>query len=158
MSDARVLGVDLGERRIGLARSDRAGRLALPWKVLERTGDVGQDLEALRSAAVESGARTVVVGLPLSLSGGRGPAARRALATARRLQEALRPHAVVVETMDERLTTVSANNALVAAGLAGRARRQRVDSAAAAVLLQAWLERARHAGRHARIASRGDAR
>ena len=87
-------------------------------------------------------ALTVVVGLPLSLSGQVGPAARAALDEAAALRELLEPLGVSVETADERFTTVEAERSLRAAGRTGKAARRVVDSAAAMVLLQAWLDNA----------------
>ncbi len=83
----------------------------------------------------------MVIGLPLSLSGQVGPAARAALDEADALRRALEPLGVDVETADERLTTVEAQRSLREAGRTGRAARRVVDSAAAMVLLQAWLDR-----------------
>jgi len=82
----------------------------------------------------------VVVGLPLSLNGRRGPAAQAAQADADELAAFLTPRGVTVETFDERLTTVSAARSLRDAGRRGRAQRARIDQSAAAVLLQAWLD------------------
>ena len=135
----RAVGVDLGSRRIGLAATDRGGRLAFPWGNVERSGDRARDHRAI-AVVVGDPATTVVVGLPLSMDGREGPAARAARAEARELAELLAGDGVVVETFDERLTTVSAEAALAQAGTRGRRRRRLVDSAAAAVLLQAWLE------------------
>jgi putative Holliday junction resolvase len=136
----RVVGVDLGERRIGVAVSDGTGTLASPRCTIERSGDPGADRAALMAVVEEVGARRVVVGLPLSLSGRRGPAARAAQADADELAELLAPHGVPVETFDERLTTVSAARSLRDAGRSGRAQKSRIDQSAAAVLLQAWLD------------------
>ena len=135
----RVMGIDLGTRRIGLAISDEGGRLATPAGTVERSGDRAADHARLASAAAELGAAEVVVGLPLSLSGGVGPAARAALEEVEELRSALgRP----VHTQDERFTTVTAARALreTGAGRGRRARKGAVDEAAAAVLLQAWLD------------------
>jgi len=139
----RVVGVDLGTRRVGLARSDPSGRLASPWRVLHRTGDHAADRRALAEAVQEAEAATVVVGMPLSLDGRRGPAAQRAEMEIAALRAALEPHHVAVETVDERMTTVSAQAALRAAGIRGRRHRDVIDAAAAAVLLQAWLDGSR---------------
>jgi putative Holliday junction resolvase len=136
----RVVGIDLGERRIGVAVSDGTGTLASPRCTIERSGDPGADRAALVAVVQEVGARRVVVGLPLSLSGRRGPAARAAQADADELAELLAPQGVPVETFDERLTTVSAARSLRDAGRSGRAQRSRIDQSAAAVLLQAWLD------------------
>jgi len=134
------VGVDLGERRIGVAVSDGTGTLATPRCTIERSGDDAADRSALASVVQEVGARRVVVGMPLSLNGRRGPAARAAQADADELAKVLAPLGVTVETFDERLTTVSATRSLRDAGRRGRAQRARIDQSAAAVLLQAWLD------------------
>jgi putative Holliday junction resolvase len=138
----RALALDLGSKRIGVATSDRSGTLASPLTVLQRSGDVARDHERIRRLVEEEEAEVVVVGLPLSLDGSRGPAAVAALAEADRLASVV---GVPVEPYDERLTTVTAHQAL-APRLGGRARRQVVDKVAAAVLLQAWLDHRRLAG------------
>jgi len=139
----RVAGVDLGQRRIGVAVSDRAGMLASPWCTLERSGDDEADRAAVVAAVLEAGAERVVVGLPVSLDGRHGHAARAARAEAAALAELLDPHGIEVEMFDERFTTVIAERQLAAAGHRRRARRAVVDQAAATVLLQAWLDRYR---------------
>ena len=133
----RVLGVDLGDRRIGVAVSDAGGVLASPVEVVERSGDRAVDHARLAALADELEVELVVVGLPLSLSGRPGPAAR---AIAAEVEELAGRLPVPVETIDERLTTVTAERSLREAGVRGRARRQVVDKAAAAVLLQTWLD------------------
>jgi putative Holliday junction resolvase len=140
LSAVRVVGVDLGERRIGVAVSDGTGTLASPRCTIERSGDAAADRAALAAVVEEVEARRVVVGLPLSLNGRRGPAARAAQADADELAQLLAPRGVTVETFDERLTTVSASRSLRDAGLGGRAQRAKIDQSAAAVLLQAWLD------------------
>jgi len=139
----RVLGVDLGSRRIGLALSDPLRVLAVPLTVLERTGDPAADHAGILRAAAENEAVLIVVGLPLSLSSGRaGPAARATLeevAALRRRAAALDPP-VGVETRDERLTTVAAHRSLASGGVRARNRRALVDKVAAAVMLQSWLD------------------
>ena len=136
MPPARVLGLDLGSRRIGVAVS--SGSLATPHSVLERTTDQAEDHAAIAALVNELGADRVVVGLPLSLDGKMGPAARAAADEAKALGDVL---AVPVETYDERLTTVTADRSLSSLGLKGQARRRVVDKVAAAVILQAWLDR-----------------
>ena len=138
----RVAALDLGSKRIGVAYSDTGRTLASPWGTIERSGDPARDRGAVLDVVRETEASTVVVGLPLSLSGAAGPAARAALAEAEALRQVLEPLGVSVETADERLTTVEAERSLRAAGRTGRAARRVVDSAAAMVLLQAWLDRA----------------
>jgi putative Holliday junction resolvase len=136
----RALGVDLGERRIGLALSDPSRTVASPHDVLRRSGDPAVDRRAIVDVARVAGAGVIVVGLPLSLSGKTGPAARAALAEV----EALRAIAGEIEVVvhDERLTTVTAERALIEGRVRRDARRQVIDKVAAAVMLQSWLERA----------------
>ena len=134
----RALGVDLGERRIGLALSDPSRTVASPHEVLRRSGDPVTDRRVIVETARAQGANVIVVGLPLSLSGGAGPAARAALEEV----EALRAIAgdIEVTVHDERLTTVTAERALIEGRVRREARRRVVDKVAAAVMLQSWLE------------------
>jgi putative Holliday junction resolvase len=134
----RVAALDLGERRIGVAVS--AGGLAVPHGTVERSGDHDADRTAVVEMLVALDVERVVVGLPLSLDGSTGPAARQAESEAEALREVL---AVPVELWDERLTTVSANRSLATAGVRGRSRRRVVDQVAATIVLQAWLDRLR---------------
>ncbi len=135
---ARVLGVDLGSRRIGLAISDPGGVIASPLRVLERTGDADRDRAAIVAAAREEEAATIVVGLPTEMSGRKGPAARAAAAE-RDALAALVPEVDVV-LVDERMTTVIAQRSLVGAGMKRKDRKQQVDKVAAAVILQSYLD------------------
>lgn len=134
----RVLGVDLGARRIGLAVSDPTGTIASPHAVLQRSGDRAADHRRLAEIAVEVGAERVVVGLPLALSGRVTRAAEEAMAEAECMAEFV---ALPVEVHDERLTTVSAERAMRALGSKGQDRRRSVDKVAAAVMLQSWLDK-----------------
>jgi putative Holliday junction resolvase len=136
----RVVGLDLGERRIGVAVSDSGRTVATPYDTVTRSGDAEVDRRALWAVMAEVGVGHVVVGLPVSMDGRRRQAARAAEAEADALRAAWAGHGVTVETFDERLTTVSAERSLRGAGHDGRARRGRVDAAAAAVMLQAWLD------------------
>jgi putative Holliday junction resolvase len=139
-AQSKSVGIDLGARRIGIAVSDREGRMAFPWGVVRRTGDPDVDRRRVVAVVLEVDATSVVVGLPLSMNGRPGPAAKAAAEEARRLSTELAGQGVSVVTFDERLTTVSAQAALASAGTRGRAARERIDGAAAAVLLQAWLD------------------
>jgi putative holliday junction resolvase len=133
----RVVGIDLGTRRIGVAVSDPSGTLASPYEVVERRPDDAATHAELARLVEEAGAELVVVGVPVSMDG----TERSAALAARAEIEALRARlAVPVETVDERLSTVSAHRALQAAGVRSRGRRTTVDKAAAAVFLQAWLD------------------
>jgi putative Holliday junction resolvase len=133
----RALGLDLGAKRIGVAVSDRSGTIASPLTVLDRSGSRRDDHARIAALVRDEEAECVVVGLPLSLSGADGPAAQAARAEAERLATVV---GVPVETHDERLTTVTAERSLSAAGVRGPARRQVVDKVAAAVILQSWLD------------------
>jgi putative Holliday junction resolvase len=130
----RVIGLDLGDRRVGVALSNPARTIASPLEVLARSNRVHREVAEL---VAEWEATTVVVGLPLSLDGSIGPAASKALAEVKKLAATL---AVPVETYDERLTTVTAERIMTDAGLDGRSRRKVVDKIAAAIMLQAWLD------------------
>lgn len=136
----RALGLDLGARRIGVAISDREGRVATPIATLERapSKNRGADHRAIAGLVAEWGAEVVAIGLPLSLDGSVGPAAEGVLAEVAELARVLD---VPVETVDERFTTVTANQQLEASGVRARDRSKVIDQAAAAVLLQAWLDR-----------------
>ncbi|MHB8329497.1 MAG: Holliday junction resolvase RuvX [Acidimicrobiales bacterium] len=136
----RVVGIDLGEHRIGIAVSDSGWVLASAHSTIVRGDDAVADRAALAAAVAEVGARRVVVGLPLNLDGRFGPAARAAAREAAALAEWFEDTGVAVETFDERLTTVSADRALAQAGRSSRDRRPVVDQVAAAVMLQAWLD------------------
>ena len=133
----RVLALDLGTRRIGVAVSDRSGTLASPLTVLTRTGDRRRDHEAIRRLVEEEEAERVVVGLPLSLDGTVGPAAKGAIAEADEMASVV---GVPVETFDERLTTVTAERDLRQLQMRAEARRRVIDKVAAAVMLQSWLD------------------
>lgn len=133
----RAVGIDLGERRIGVALCDAAGRVATPYETVVRTGDRARDHRRLAELVAEAEAEVVVVGMPYSLDGSVGPAARRAAAEVERLRGVL---GVPVETYDERLSTVTAERSLREMHLSGPARRKVVDQVAAAVLLQSWLD------------------
>ena len=134
----RALGLDLGERRIGVALSDSAGRLATPLQVIARSKRRGDDHQAIAGLVHEWEVDLVVVGVPYSLDGSIGPAAAKMLTEAEQLGDAL---GVPVETYDERLTTVTAERALMEQDMNARERRRVVDQVAAAVMLQAWLDR-----------------
>jgi putative Holliday junction resolvase len=135
----RVLGVDLGSRRIGLALSDPGRHIASPLRVLQRAKAQVDDHRSIVAVARENEAVVIVVGLPISLSGDLGPAARATLEEIEALRNTAGPD-FTVEPYDERLTTVSAERSLHEARMGRDARRQVVDKVAAAVLLQAWLE------------------
>lgn len=134
-----MLGVDLGSRRIGLALSDPTRTTATPLAVLERGGRKADDHRAILDAAREHEVEVVVVGLPLTLEGQVGRAARRVLTEVEHLRE-LAAGDVEIVVHDERFSTVTAERALIEGGVRRRRRRETVDRVAAAVILQSWLE------------------
>ncbi|MBI2916585.1 MAG: Holliday junction resolvase RuvX [Chloroflexi bacterium] len=133
----RVLGLDLGEKRIGLAVSDPTGLLVVDSWVLERQTE-GATLDSLAKLCQERQVERIVVGLPRSLEGGLGPQAQLTLDFVHRLAERV---ALPVDTWDERLSTVAAERALRESGMRREKRRQHRDAVAAALLLQSYLDR-----------------
>jgi len=135
------LGIDPGDARIGVARSDPSGFLATPMETVRRgKGDLARLARLVREAeAVE-----VLVGLPRSLSGGEGPAALKVREFAGRLAARVAP--VPVRLVDERLSTVSAEAMLRDRGKKGQQRRAVVDQAAAVLILQHALDTERSTG------------
>lgn len=131
----RVLGLDLGDARIGVAISDDDRRLAVPLGTV-RTG-APADLKAIAELVAEHSVALVVLGHPLLLSGEAGERAHHA----ERFAEALRAVLPVpVLLQDERLSTTEAERALRQTGARGRDRRRKVDRSAATVILQSWLD------------------
>lgn len=132
----RVLALDVGQRRIGLAVSDGLGITAQGLPTLERRG-LGQDLDALARLASEQGAALVLIGLPRHLSGTEG----RQAEAVRRFGERLGRHTrLPVAYWDERLTTVEAARVLEAAESSLRASRRAIDRLSAVILLQSFLD------------------
>lgn len=143
----RVLGVDLGSRRIGLAISDDEARFAFPLDALASAGS-GRDVKSLCALIAERGVEQVVIGLPLHLDGRAGPEAEAARRFADALAEA---SGVPVDLLDERWTTAEAERSLRAGGTSRQRRKARKsgarDSMAASILLRTWLDR-RASGAH----------
>jgi putative Holliday junction resolvase len=136
------IGIDPGDARIGVARSDPTGFLATPVETVRRGRG---DLARIAGLAREAEAVEIVVGLPRSLSGGEGPAAARVREFASALAARVTP--VPVRLQDERLTTVSAEAMLRDRGKKGASRRAVVDQAAAVLILQHALDTERETGR-----------
>jgi putative Holliday junction resolvase len=137
----KALGIDFGEKRIGLAVSDAEGRYAIPWKTLTRSSDQ-QAIEALSALATEESIDLIVLGDPRNLDGTAGLQSERVAAFSRKLAAALD---LPIETVNESLTSHEAHARLREAGLTARRRRERVDSLAAQILLQEALDRRRTA-------------
>lgn len=134
-----VLALDVGERRVGLARTDETGTLAVPHGVYLRTGGE-KDVRELARLARELGAEALVVGLPLNMDGTEGEQARRVRAFA---EAVAREAGLALHFVDERWTTEEAVRVLREAGLPWRKRKGKVDALSAVLILQAWLERVR---------------
>jgi len=133
----RVLGIDRGSKRIGIAASDRSGTIASPLTVLQRCGSQGGDHRNIAKIVVEEEAVAIVVGLPLNMDGSEGKAAQSARAEVERMATVV---GVPVYVHDERLTTVAADRVMMEQNMNAQARRKVVDKWAAAVILQAWLD------------------
>lgn len=135
------IGVDVGDVRIGVARSDPSGLIATPVETVRRGEG---DLARLQAIGLEEEAVEYVVGLPRSLAGGEGPAAAKVREFAARLAGRVQP--VPVRLCDERLSTVTAEAVLRGQGKKGQKRRAVVDQAAAVVILQNALDTERSTG------------
>jgi len=133
----RILALDVGTVRIGLALSDPLGISAQPLQTLGSKG-VARDVEAIAEIVQERGVETVVVGLPLSLNGHENEATERS----RKLAEALETRCpeLGLEFQDERFTTAVAEASLIEGGMRRKTRKSVVDQAAAVLILQAWLD------------------
>jgi len=138
---ARILGIDVGERRIGIAVSTPEGGLAVPLRILESRGEEA-DIAAIIEIARAEGVEALVVGDPRTLAGEAGAQARRVDAFAGRLAEA---SGLPVARWDERLTSVQASRRPPGAGKRGST--GPADDVAAAIILQAYLDRERSRGR-----------
>ncbi len=132
----RILALDFGEKRIGVAVTDLSGTLASPLKVIHRRAR-RKDVEAVQSLVEQVGAVRVVVGLPLNSKGEQGAQAHKAISFARRLAASL---SIPVFLWDERLTTVEAEALLKESGKSIRRRHDIIDAAAAAVILQSYVD------------------
>ena len=137
----RLLALDVGDARIGVALSDETGTLASGLVTLKAVGP-RKDAQAVAALVRGHGAAEVVVGLPLRLDGSLGSQGEKVLAFVERLRRVLR---VPVVTRDERLTSVAADERLAEAGVKRRDRKARIDQAAAALILQELLDERRAA-------------
>jgi putative Holliday junction resolvase len=145
---SRVLALDVGERRIGVAFSDASCTLATPLEVIRRASKA-QDFSRIGELVRRLGAGVVVVGHPLDADDRAGPQARRVQRYAESLAESLRAQGldIAISLYDEHGSTQRAQEALLAAGRGARRRREQLDAAAAAVILQDYLDACRSASR-----------
>ena len=134
----RVLGLDVGDKRIGIALSDETGLIASPHSVYVRIG-YGPDVKYIRRLCEVFSVSRIVCGLPRNMDGSEGFQAEKVRAFAEKLTEG----GLNVEFQDERLSTVSAHQALIEGGMRRDARKGTVDKVAAAVILQQYLDRNR---------------
>jgi putative holliday junction resolvase len=132
----RVIGIDLGSRRIGVAVTDSLGLTAQPHTTIQRHGGK-RDIDSIAAQVEAAGAERIVLGLPVDPEGQEGPAALRARAFAEKLRAAL---GIPVDLVDESFSTVEAEEVLLAADVSRSRRKQVVDKLAAAVILQRWLD------------------
>ena len=132
----RCMGLDIGDRWIGVALSDPSGVLASPFTIIKREADPA-DLEAIASIISEQGVRQVVAGLPRSMDGRLGRQAEKVKDFVRKLSGYIQ---IPVEFCDERLTTVSARRFMREAGAKKSKRARRDDAVAAAIILQGFLD------------------
>ena len=130
-----IVAIDYGERKLGIATADKSTLVVFPHGVIERHS-IKRDLTALRTSLEELKATLVIVGLPLNMDGGVGPAAVAAQKFAQIVHDAT---GLEVQLFDERLSTFEAKERLKAAPKHSR-RSARVDAVAAAVILEAWIE------------------
>lgn len=130
----RVMGIDLGEKRIGIAVSDLLGITAQGVETYTRTGQ--GDAKYIAHKAKELGAQTIVAGLPLNMNGSEGPSAQKARAFMSEVEKL----GLKVVFQDERLTTVSAERTLLEADMSRKKRRQVIDKVAAVYILRAYLD------------------
>ncbi|MFN2184580.1 MAG: Holliday junction resolvase RuvX [Anaerolineae bacterium] len=137
----RLLALDVGDRRIGVAVSDAAGLIATPLTVLRRTSKV-KDFSKLAGLLREQGAEKLVVGHPLNADGSAGPQARRVERYVAAMSEALEAEGLSVPIIlwNEHGSTQRAQELMIDAGRSAKKRRQRIDAAAAAVILQDYLD------------------
>jgi len=136
----RTLGLDVGDRRIGVALSDSLGITAQRLAVLERRGE-SNDLDAVAALAQDHQAGAVVVGLPLMMNGTVGEQAKKVTAFAEALKRRV---ACPVHLVDERLTTVQSERALLETDTRRAKRKQVIDQVAAQLILQAYLDGQAH--------------
>jgi putative holliday junction resolvase len=135
----RCVGIDFGDRRIGVALGDPSGIMAFPHETLEYSGKMGEGLSAVVEALAEFELDFVIVGMPYNMDGSQGRQAERTASFIGELRHRL-PEGVVVEGWDERLTSVQASKVLTGAGVKAKAQKGKLDKIAAALILQAWLD------------------
>ena len=133
----RALGIDFGSKRIGIAISNEEMTVATPLSCIQRCSGKTEDHQLILNLAEEWEAGHLVVGLPRSLDGNLGPAAKNIIQEIELLQ---RNTGLPVDTFDERFTTVTARQLLRDQGISEKEQKNLVDQIAASIILQAWLD------------------
>lgn len=137
----KVMALDVGEKTIGVAFSDEAETMALPGVTLQRQEGHKRDMAALRQLVTENGVREIVVGMPLMMDGSRGIQAEKVETFLTYLRNSVR---IPIMTQDERLSTREAERVLIAADRRRDERKRVIDSLAATLILQTYLDRKRN--------------
>jgi len=132
----RILAIDHGTKRMGIALSDELGMIAQPLKFIEAE-PFAKFLDRVKEILREKQVELILVGMPRNMDGSYGPAALKVQEFVAVLKEAI---AIPIQTLDERLTSVQAHRFLTEAEVRGRQRKEKVDKSAAAILLQSYLD------------------
>ncbi len=139
----RIMGLDIGDKYIGIAVSDPLCMFAQPFKVITRTGD-DDVIEELKGIAADSEVSRIVFGLPKNMNGSIGPQAEKVLDFIERIKQAMvsshEGNIIQFLPWDERLSSRAAENAMLEAGLSRNKRKQMVDKIAASIILQGYLD------------------
>jgi len=138
----RLIGLDVGDKTIGVAVSDELGFGAHPVTVIKRTDSVRKDIGKVRELAEEYDAERIVVGIPIMLTGETGVQAEKVLSFIEEMRKRIR---VPIETWDERLTTSEVERMLIETGHRREKRKEIIDMHAAAVILQSYMDRQKSA-------------
>ena len=133
----RVIGIDLGSKRIGIALSDSDLTVATPLDVVERSGNVEKDHIAILKITDEWEVQKIIVGLPISLDGTLGPSAQSVMDEIKMLRGVTD---IPIETHDERFTTVTAEQILLQQNVKRDRKKRVIDKVAAAIILQGWID------------------
>jgi len=132
----RIMGLDLGEKTIGVALSDETALIAQPLCTLKRVA-IKKDLQEIAQIVEEYKVQEIIFGLPLHMNGNLSPMAEKVIKFSKRLRGKV---PVPIHTWDERLTSVAAERALVESGVKRKKRKKWIDQIAACLILQGWLD------------------
>lgn len=134
----RVMGIDWGERRIGIALSDETRTIASPHSTIRRGNSLNQDLDRMAEIASNNDVELIIFGLPKRLDGSMGPAAHGAMEIVEKLRGKVHSP---IDTWDERMSTAAAERILINDDVSRAKRKQKIDQVAAAIFLQAYLDK-----------------